>query len=194
MNEQLKALSLDQACEALAAGEAVAFPTPCGYGYALDPWHEGAEARLAQLKPNRQNPVGLIAGDQGQVLDVVSDWPAAAARCAQAWPAELTLVLRAKADVPPMVCSAVGGVALRVPITPVARQLALQHGKPLTATSLNRSGEPTVRTLAALAEFAHLIAGYLPGEVGDQAPSTLVDLTGLEPRVLRQGGVEFAWL
>ena len=189
-----QALTLDQACKALAAGAAVAFPTPCGYGFALDPWHEGAQALMARLKPNRRDPVGLIAGDLDQVRGLVSDWPQAATRCAQDWPGEVTVVLKARSGLPSMVRSSSGGVALRVPVVEVARQLALEHGSALTATSLNRPGESPARSVDDLEAFAELIAGYLPGEVGDHRPSTLVDLTGAEPRVLRQGAVELSWL
>ena len=189
-----EALALDQACKALAAGGAVAFPTPSGYGFALDPWHEGAQALLARLKPGRHDPVGLIAGNLEQARSLVSDWPEAATRCAEDWPGEITLVLKARSGLPAMVCSSSGGVALRIPVADVARQLALAHGSALTATSLNRRGEAPARSIADLQVFSGLIAGYLPGEVGDHLPSTLVDLTGAEPRVLRQGAVELSWL
>ena len=187
-------LTLEQACEALALGQAIAFPTPCGYGFALDPWLEGASALMACLKPERNAPVGLIVGDMEQAHSLVSDWSPAAERCAQAWPGELTLVLKARPGLPALVCSPTGGVALRIPLAEVARQLSLTYGSALTATSLNRRGAAPARQIDDLRPFADLIAGFLPGEVGAHLPSTLVDLRGPTPLVLRRGSVELPWL
>ena len=168
----------------------MAFPTPCGYGFAVDPFHAAAEQCLSALKPDRSAPVGLIVADRAQADVVVAHWSVEALRFAEAWPAALTLVLPARSGLPECVVSPVGGVALRVPESAPARALAAAYGGPLTATSLNHSGEPPACSPADLAGYGHLVAGYLAGAVSDGLPSTLVDLTGSSPHILRQGAVQ----
>ncbi len=183
-------LNLAEACEQIRLGHGVAFPTPCGYGWALDPFHDAAVARIALLKPQRSQPVGLIAADLEQVRSLV-ELPENRAELLGLWPAELSLIMRAKPGLPELICSAVGGVSLRIPEGAQARALAQQFGAPLTATSLNRSGEAPLSDTSQLAGLPDgAIAGFLPGRAGTGAPSTLVDLLGPTLRVLRPGPVD----
>lgn len=185
----LKSLTIAQASERIAAGQAVAFPTSCGYGFALDPFLSSAAALMAGLKPRRSAPVGLIAAGRDQVDPLVERWTPLADQYAQLWPAELTLVLEAVPDLPSMIVSSVGGIAVRVPEDLSARELARHYGGVLTATSLNRSGQPTAKRPEDLLPFEHLLAGYIEGETGDEPPSTLVDVLTDIPRLLRPGRV-----
>ena len=185
----LKSLTIAQASERIAAGHAVAFPTSCGYGFALDPFLGSAAELMARLKPSRSAPVGLIAAGRDQVDPLVERWTPLGDHYAQLWPAELTLVLAAVPDLPSMIVSSVGGVAVRVPEDREARELARQYGSVLTATSLNRSGQPTAKQPSDLLPFEHLLAGYIAGETGDELPSTLVDVLTDKPQVLRPGRV-----
>ena len=189
----LAELDVAAACLLLAQGRAVAFPTDCGYGFALDPFHPEAEVAMAQLKPGRDAPVGLIAADRSQVDPLVHRWTPIAERCAALWPAELTLVFVAAPGLPAMVVSTVGGVAVRVPARSQTRALAAHYGGPLTATSLNRSGQPPARRPDELEAFGGLIAGYLAGETGDEPPSTLVDVSEEAATILRHGSVSLPW-
>ena len=189
----LKALTFAQAFDRIASGEAVAFPTSCGYGFAMDPFLASATALMAKLKPERTNPVGLIAASREQVDPLVLRWTSQGKQCAELWPAELTLVLEAVADLPAMIVSPVGGVAVRVPADTSARELARTYGGVLTATSLNRSGQPTTKRPQDLVPFAHVLAGYIEGPTGDELPSTLVDVLTEEPRILRPGRVVLSW-
>ena len=188
----LQALTLETACTALRDGLGVAFPTPCGYGWALDPFHETSVARVGLLKPNRSQPVGLIAGDLDQVNALVR-WGNHHERWLRCWPAELSLILPGKRPLPELICSSKGGVSIRIPEGSQARALALQFGAALTATSLNRSGEVPASSPVHLQSLpAGAIAGYLPGQAGTGAPSTLVDLVDAPPRVLRNGSFNIA--
>ncbi len=186
---KLKPLTFVQASEQIASGQAVAFPTRCGYGFALDPFLGSAVDLMARLKPKRSAPVGLIAADRDQVDPLVRRWTGPGHRYAQLWPAELTLILAAVPDLPSMIVSPAGGVAVRVPEDRGARELARHYGGVLTATSLNRSGQPTAKRPSDLLPFEHLLAGYIEGETGDEPPSTLVDVLTDKPRVLRPGRV-----
>ena len=185
----LELITIAKASEQIGAGRAVAFPTPCGYGFALDPFLASSSELMAHLKPSRRAPVGLIAADRSQVDPLVDRWTAHGERYAGLWPAELTLVLAAVPGLPSMIVSSVGGVAVRVPKDRSARELARKYGGVLTATSLNRPGQPTTKSPEDLLPFSHLLAGYLAGDTGDDLPSTLVDVRTHEPRILRSGRV-----
>lgn len=183
-------LSLEEAGDALRRGEAVAFPSPCGYGWALDPIHPAAESRFALLKPNRTGPSGLVAGDLQQVRQWV-ELPPWSEVFTDRWPAELSLVLPGKVGLPSLISSPQGGVSLRIPDDPQTRQLTLVYGSALTATSLNFSGQPPIRQPSELAQLPEgVIAGYLPGTAGQEPPSTLVDLLQAQARILRPGSVD----
>lgn len=185
----VEVLGIEAAAAALRGGGAVAFPTPCGYGLAVDPWSSEGLGRLFALKPGRRDPVGLIAASAEQVREHTAAWPALAEDLASRWPAELTLVLPAAADLPNAVVSPLG-VAMRVPEMASARALCEAVGRPLTATSLNRSGEPILRRPEDLEPHAALLSGRLAGEAGEAMPSTLVAFIDGEQKVLRQGEEE----
>ena len=183
-------LTVPMACEQLRQGRGVAFPTPCGYGWAIDPFQVGAEAIIALLKPRRNQPLGLIAAHLEQVQSV-AELPTQGTEFLARWPDELSLILRGKAGLPPLICSPEGGVSIRIPKAPLSRNLAAHYGAPLTATSLNRSGEAPLSNVSELQTLPEgVIAGYLPGQAGAGAPSTLVDLLGNSCRLIRRGSVD----
>ena len=107
------------------------------------------------------------------------------------WPGGLTIVLRRRRDVPVHVGDPVTGtVAVRAPDHPVALQVLATCG-PLAVTSANVSGRsPAVDAVGARAALGDSVAVYLEGESDVGLPSTVVDATGDEPLVLRQGAVD----
>ncbi|MFZ0665797.1 MAG: L-threonylcarbamoyladenylate synthase [Acidimicrobiales bacterium] len=182
--------SVEEAVEALRAGQVVAFATDTVYGIATDPSLAGAAEKLARAKGRSQQvPLQvLISGmDQAEKLGV---WTEAALRVAETlWPGALTVVVERK----PGAVLHIGGddhtVGLRWPDNPVSVELCQMCG-PLAATSANRHGEPPLTTAEEVAQaFDGSVAvvvdgGHLPGSA-----STVVDLTGDKPVVLREGGV-----
>ncbi len=124
---------------------------------------------------------------------------AAAAEMAERfWPGPLTLVLRCRAPWATAVGRPDGAVAVRCSSHPVAMALcaALEERGlgPLTSTSLNRSGESPAQRFAEAALFCAegevLMAAPADAEAGGEPPSTIVDTTGPEPVVLRDGALE----
>lgn len=172
----------------------MAFPSPCGYGFALDPFLPGAEALLESLKPGRREPVGLLIPDRQAVDDLVEFVPSTADRLMRLWPAELSLVLPAKEGLPGAIVSSRKGVSMRQPELGPALDLVRAYASPLTATSLNYPGQKPASTAAELLAFGSLIGGYIAGLPGAQAPSTLVELLDDAPRLLRAGSVVLEWL
>lgn len=182
---------LAPAVEAIRRGGVVAFPTDTLYGLAADPRDEEAVAAVFAVKRRAtERTIALVASTlaQAETLAVLSGQ---ARQLAQYfWPGPLTLVAPAASDVADSVLSETRLIGVRVPDHPVARALAELCGHPLTATSANRSGEPATddpeEVALRLRDIAVLVdAGRSPGG----APSTVVDASSSQIRLLREGAL-----
>ena len=185
---------LSEAASALAAGEVVCIPTESTYGLAADIRSAPALRRLAVLKQSRpaDAPYPLIAPDLAAARALARVWPDAAEQLARRhWPGALTLVVPARAGLPPDLIGPGGGVGVRVSSHPLAAALARTLGAPITATSANRSATPPATTAdEARAVFGGEIACYLDGGVCDGVPSTVVAIDEAGAlRVIRAGAV-----
>ena len=168
----------------MRAGRVVAFPTETFYALGADPRCPEAVAEVFRLKGrpgDRRLP--WIAASRTQVEAVCHLSARTAAFAERYWPGPVTLVLPLRA--PPG-----EGVAVRVSSHPLARALAEAVGHPVISTSANPSGAPPLTTAPAVREaftarrgenLRILDGGRTPGG----QPSTIVDLTGEAPRVLR---------
>jgi L-threonylcarbamoyladenylate synthase len=183
------------AVSAIQGGGVVAFPTDTLYGLGADPRSSTAVRRIFQLKgrPHDQ-PIPLIADSLSQVEGHAGRLTPLARRLAlQCWPGPLTLVIAASPDLCPDVTGGTGTVAVRVPDHPVARALARGVGHPVTSTSANRSGSPpsssAEEVAVGLGDLIDVLvdAGPSPGGL----PSTIVDVTGTEPVLVRAGAVHW---
>lgn len=150
--------------------------------------------RLAKGRPDGK-PLPLIVADAGAARRLCRVWPAGAAAVAgRFWPGPVTLVLPASPLVPVEVTAGTGTVALRVSGLPLARALSRAAG-PLVSTSANRAGEPPAITCAeALVAVGASVALALDGGPCAGAASTIVDLSGDRPILLREGAVRWAEL
>jgi L-threonylcarbamoyladenylate synthase len=182
---------LAPAVEAIRRGGVVAFPTDTLYGLAADPRDEEAVAAVFGVKRRAtERTIALVASTlaQAETLVVFSDQARQLAR--YFWPGPLTLVVPAASDVADSVLSETRLIGVRVPDHPVARALAELCGHPLTATSANRSGEPATDDPEDVARRLRDIdvlvdAGRSPGG----APSTVVDASSAQIRLLREGAL-----
>ncbi|MGE5235305.1 MAG: L-threonylcarbamoyladenylate synthase [Acidobacteriota bacterium] len=171
----------------------IAIPTETFYGLAVPPDDARAVQRVLTAKGrpvDKALPVVAASLEQAeQLVHVPSRWRE---RLAGVWPAPLTVVLPLRRPL----ASASTTLAVRVPAHALLRALLLATG-PLTATSANLSGAPPIAepdgVLASLGAWLELLldGGVTPGG----APSTLIDLTGPQLRVLREGAwrVPLAW-
>jgi L-threonylcarbamoyladenylate synthase len=166
-------------------------PTDTVYGLGVDPHNETAVTRLYELKGRPESrPIGILVGSVEQAA-VVGDMSGAAADlAAEHWPGALTLVVATRVVLPDWVGDRhKRTVGLRMPDHPVALEL-LQATGPLSVTSANLTGEPdTTSDTEARAVFGdevYYVSGVSPGG----QPSTVVDLTGVHPVVLREGPVD----
>ncbi|MCH7780967.1 MAG: threonylcarbamoyl-AMP synthase [Acidobacteria bacterium] len=186
-----KPARIEAAAKVLRAGGVVALPTETFYGLAVDSSRGNAVARLNRLKvKDDDSPVLLLAADMAQVERVSSAPPPSFALLARAfWPGPLTLVLPAAPGLSSQVTGGRGTVAVRVPGIALPRMLAEVLGNPVTGVSANLHGQRPPRTAGEVAEsFPEGIDLLLDGgPTPGGGPSTLVDLTGTKPRVLRRG-------
>ena len=186
---------LSAAVRCLRKGGVVAIPTETLYGLAADALNRDAIERVFAIK---ERPEGLalpvLLADFEQLSSVVGDVPQPAKILAEAyWPGPLTLVLRRADGLPPRLTAGGPTVAVRVPAHPIPRELAQLLGRPITGTSANISGAPDPRTLDALRAQVGDRVDYLisSGPVPAGTASTIVDLTGETPRLLREGVIPF---
>jgi L-threonylcarbamoyladenylate synthase len=194
--------AIDEAAKWIRAGYIVAIPTDTLYGLAADPFSDTAVARVFEAKGRRMDrALPLVAADVAQIVSRLGPLSETAARLADRfWPGPLTLLVPAPRRLARDVSGGTGTVGVRVPADRVARAVCAACGHPVTATSANLSGDPAAatpddveRTLGDRLEFL-LDAGPTPGG----APSTIVDVTAADPRLVRAGAIAWdeiqAWL
>jgi L-threonylcarbamoyladenylate synthase len=192
------ARAVAEAAAALRAGGLVAFPTETVYGLgamALDP---GALARVyaAKGRPASHPLIAHVLGED-DAKALAADWPELASRLARAfWPGPLTLVVERAAGVPSAVSGGGPTIAVRVPAHAVARALIAALGAPIAAPSANRyqSLSPTTaaHVVKQLGDAVDLVLDGGACEAGIE--STVIDVRGATPRVLRPGAASMARL
>jgi L-threonylcarbamoyladenylate synthase len=183
--------AIPRALEILRGGGLVAFPTDTVYGLGALA-HDGkaiASIYVAKERPP-EKAIPILIGDASDLDKVAADAPDMARRlAARFWPGPVTLVVPKRAGLPRAV-SATAAVGVRVPDHPVARAL-LHTAGPMAVTSANRSGgENARRAEEVLAQLNGRIPLVLDGgETPGGVASTVVDCTGAEPVILREGPV-----
>jgi len=186
--------AVDDAVAALQQGLLVAVPTDTVYGLAADPFHTGASDRIyaAKRRP-RQVDLPVLVADREQALSVVIGLTEAATRLMDRfWPGALTLVLPRRPDVRADLGADEATVGLRCPDHGVPREVCRRAG-PLATTSANLHGQAPLTTAAEVAlTFGDAVGLVLDAGPCVGTPSTVVDCTGLEPRLLRDGRIPWA--
>lgn len=194
-------LSLEQACAALADGEAIIYPTETFFAIGCNALNADAVGRIFSIKRRALHlPLPVIISDK-QDLSLLSAYvPETAQKIMDTfWPGSVSVVLPAKPEVPELLTAGVGRIAVRFSPHPAPAALRERCGVVLTASSANLSGEEAVAGLEALnPELAHGVAGiFLHGpEPAGGLPSTVLDVVegphGSVVRILRAGAVTAA--
>ncbi|MEE9274339.1 MAG: L-threonylcarbamoyladenylate synthase [bacterium] len=187
--------ALRRAAEALARGAAIALPTDTLYGLcarALDP--AALERLFAAKGRGGEKGAPVLIGSPDQLPLLAARTPEGArALIGRLWPGPLTLIFPARDALSPFLTGGEGGgVAVRLPDQALCRRLAAEAG-PFAATSANRPGAPPLRGAGEIAEeFGERIALILDGgALPEERPSTLVDVRGAAPVLLREGRAPF---
>lgn len=181
------------AAELIRDGKLVAIPTETVYGLGANGLNEEAVLHIFEAKGRPQdNPLILHISEPKELEKFCHDIPAQAWLLAERfWPGPLTIVLPVRDVVPKRTTANLDTVAIRCPKTEATRELIRLAGVPVAAPSANRSGKPSTTTAQhVLHDMDGRIDAILDGgacEVGVE--STIVDLTGERPRLLRPGKV-----
>ncbi len=187
-----RSAGLGEAVAALRTGELVVLPTDTVYGVAADAFTPVAVARLQAARGrSRSIPPTVLVGTTRAAAALVEDTGAFGQDLIdEFWPGALTLVFRANPTLLWDLGDTKGTVALRMPLHPVALEVLKQAG-PLAVSSANRAGQPSATTVAAAQEqLGESVSVYLDGgPCADSAPSTILDLTGAIPKLLRPGAI-----
>jgi tRNA threonylcarbamoyl adenosine modification protein (Sua5/YciO/YrdC/YwlC family) len=187
-----RATGIERAVEAVRRGDLVVLPTDTVYGLGTDAFRPDAvEALLAAKGRGRDMPVPVLVGSP-RVLDGIATGLSQAARdLVQAfWPGGLTIVARAQPSLQWDLGDTDGTVAVRMPLHPVALDLLNATG-PMAVSSANVTGHPPATTVDdAIEQLEQAVSVYLDGgPSGEPVPSTIVDVSGERPRLLRAGAV-----
>ena len=184
--------SVRQAASHIMRGEVIAAPTDTLYGVLGDPFdHRAVERIFAAKRRPETKPLLLIVDGLAQLNRLVRQLPPTFDRLAQRfWPGPLTIVLPASDAVPAAVTAGTGTIAVRWPQAPLAGALVRAAGRPLTATSANRSGlKPGLDAREVQRQLGRDLALIVDGgRVRSLRPSTIVDLTGA-PKIVREGAI-----
>jgi L-threonylcarbamoyladenylate synthase len=183
----------ERAARMIASGGVIAFRTDTFYGLGADPFNQDALAAIKSLKGREAGkPILVILSDvveaerfiagKSEIFELVS---------AKHWPGPLTIVARARREVPVELTAGTGTIGVRLPDDKSVRDFVRICGGALTATSANLSGEPPARTAQEVSRSfptgLSLIVDGGPARGGQ--PSTVLDVSGPAPRLIRQGAV-----
>jgi L-threonylcarbamoyladenylate synthase len=182
-----------EAAELIRSGQLVGFPTETVYGLGADGLDGEAVKLIFQAKGRPQdNPLILHVDSVEMAEQLVLEIPASAKTCIERfWPGPLTILFKRREIVPDIITAGLDTVAIRMPSHPVALELIRQSGTPIAAPSANTSGKPSpTRAEHVLEDMDGKIPMILDGgETGVGLESTVLDLTGITPMILRPGGV-----
>jgi L-threonylcarbamoyladenylate synthase len=178
---------------ALLEDAVAAYPTETFYALGAAAFSRRAVEKIYRLKKREPGkPLPVVASDLNMVEEISAALPPSFRLLAgEFWPGPLTLVLPAAARLPDFLLGPGRTIAVRIPPLRWLLELVREVGQPLTATSANLSGE---KELADPAEVAAVFRGKVDvivdgGPSPGGAPSTIVDLTSPEPRILRLGKI-----
>ena len=180
------------AVAAIQEGLVVGMPTDTVYGVGVDPTRLDAVERLFTLKGRpAHKPIGLLAATAEQVSEIAVLEGVATDLARRHWPGALTLVVRPRVVMPDWVGHAqTRTIGIRVPDHPVTIELLGATG-PLAVTSANLSGQGEVLDAdTARNVFGDEVAVYLRGICPGGSASTVVDVSGHRPVVIREGPIQ----
>jgi L-threonylcarbamoyladenylate synthase len=192
LREDERSAGIDAAVDSVLHNGLVVLPTDTVYGVGADAFSTtGVGALLAAKGRDRSMPVPVLVASQYMVDALVDSLPDSGRALGEAfWPGGLTLVVRHTAHLAWDLGETRGTVAVRMPDNEIALELISRTG-PLATSSANRSGHPPATTmLDARLQLGAAVAVYLDGgPCAQPVASSIIDVTGDRPRLLRSGAI-----
>jgi L-threonylcarbamoyladenylate synthase len=188
--------TIERAAELIGEGGVIAFRTDTFYGLGADPFNDAAVQRVKELKGREDNkPILIVISDLDQVARFITK-PSHSFQLLseEFWPGAMTLIGKAHPEVTTEITAGTGTIGLRLPNDERVRALVRACGGALTATSANTSHKPP-------ATSAEMVSSYFgekidliidDGESRTDAPSTVVDATSDQPKLIREGVIPWA--
>lgn len=169
------------------------YPTNTFYGLGACAYSESAVRKVYGLKKrDRGKPLSVVVSGIGMAKEIATSLPPVFEGLSRAfWPGPLTIVIKSNPLFPAGLLGPGGTLALRLPDVPWLLELVRKLDAPLTATSANISGK---KEIADPVEVIRIFRGKVDlivdgGPTPGGLPSTIVDVTGEEPRILREGAI-----
>jgi len=188
--------SLPRIAETIARGGIIAFRTDTFYGLGANPLNRSAVQRIKQLKGREATkPILVVVSDIDQIERFISVRSRAFEALAERfWPGALTLIGQASPQVPDEVTADTGTIGVRLPDDDKVRALVRACGGALTATSANPSGAEPARTAEEVASYFAAAVDLIVdgGQARIDRPSTVVDAAGPDPKLIREGAIEWS--
>lgn len=178
------------AARIVAAGGVIAFRTDTFYGLGANPFDPAAVRAVNELKGRDGKPVLVLLADASEAARLLDGTPPVFdALAARLWPGPLTLVGKARSELPELLTAGAGTVGVRLPDDEEVRALVRACGGALTATSANPAGLPPARTAREAADYFPEKLGLVidGGEARTDLPSTVLDLSAAPARLVREG-------
>jgi L-threonylcarbamoyladenylate synthase len=183
--------AMHAAAKVVLEGGIIICPTDTIYGIGADATNEKAVRRIYSIKGRDDSKPMLVLADSIAMADTYAfgvsstDWPA------RYWPGPITFVFKARNSIPAVVTGERGTIGIRVPQHKFCLDLVKAIGKPIISTSANLSGMNGGDRIDEIErQFADSVDMIInAGNVHDVLPSTIVDVTGKTPKILRQGAI-----
>lgn len=186
---------LIRAASVITRGSVIAFRTDTFYGLGADPFNPAAVQKIKELKGREDHkPILIVISDEDQVARFIDEPSNAFTQLAKAfWPGPLTLIGKADSALPPEITAGTKTVGIRLPNDDRVRALVRACGGALTATSANPSNATPAGTAKEVENYFRDSIELIidDGDAKTDRPSTVVDVSGAEPKLIREGMV--AW-
>ena len=179
------------AAETVKNGGVIAFPTETVYGLGCDPQNIQAVEGLLTIKGDRKKPFPVLVASLKDATKIANVSNKGKKLASKFWPGPLTMVFPKKDTLDDVVTFGLASVGIRVPNNQVALNLIRQSGGLLIGSSANLSGEQPPRSVLEMSEELKKRADVIldGGRTSQGTPSTVVDLTVDEPKILRKGPI-----
>ncbi len=182
---------LEYIAQALKSGKTIVYPTETFYGLGANPFDRQAVIKIYHLKRRESGkPLPIVISHEEQIKEITSEIPELFYPISEKfWPGPLTIILKAKPVFPEEMLGEEKTIGIRLPNFMWLRNLIDQTGFPIIATSANISGEKEISSPFELRKIFYGEVDLIvdAGETPGNRPSTVLDLTGKLPKILREG-------
>ena len=187
---------LIKAADILKNGGVIAYPTDTIYGIGCDIYNKKALEKIYLMKGrDKRKPMSFVCSDLSHISQFAKVSNSAYRIMKRCLPGPYTFILEASSEVPKMLMTKRKTVGIRIPDNEITLQLVKHLGNPIISTSANITGEDVISDPVEIDLFlgkfldATIDAGILAGD-----PSTIIDLTGNVPSLIREGAGDYSWL